>query len=101
MDPFFYQNNPVFWALLLDIYDNLISFLMLYLLAILLWMIFNISFMLFKINSQLFNKSLKIEPLDSDRAGGLKPLKELLLRFGIYYYIVLALAVFSNLTPED
>ena len=100
IDPFFYQKNPVFWALLLDIYDNLVSFLMFYLLAILLWMIFNISFMLFKINSQLYNESLKIEPLDSDRAGGLKPLKELLLFFGIYYFLILALAVFSNLTPR-
>lgn len=100
MEPFFYQRNPIFWVLLLDIYDNLVSFLMFYLLAILLWMIFNISFMLFKINSQLYNESLKIEPLDSDRAGGLKPLKELLLLFGIYYFLVLALAVFSNLTPR-
>jgi hypothetical protein len=93
--PFFYQGNPTYWALGLDIYNNLVSLFLLYLLAILLWMIFNISYMLFKINNDLY-ASLKIEPLDADRAGGLKPLRELLLRFSIFYFLIVALAVLTN-----
>jgi hypothetical protein len=95
-EPFFYQGNLTILALALDIYNNLVSLFMLYLLAILLWMIFNISYMLFKINNDLYNVSLKIKPLDSDRAGGLKPLGDLLLRFSIFYFLVLALAVLTN-----
>jgi hypothetical protein len=95
-EPFFYQGNLTILALALDIYNNLVSLFMLYLLAILLWMIFNISYMLFKFNNDLDNVSLKIKPLDSDRAGGLKPLGDLLLRFSIFYFLVLALAVLTN-----
>ena len=94
-EPFFYQRNPTSWALGLDIYNNLLSLFLLYLLAILLWMIFNISYMLFKIKNDLY-ASLKIEPLDADRAGGLKPLRELLLGFNIFYFLVIALAVLTN-----
>ncbi len=94
-EPFFYQGNPTLWALGLDIYNNLISLFLLYLLAILFWMIFNISYMLFKINNDLY-ASLKIEPLDADRAGGLKPLGDLLFRFGIFYFLIVALAVLTN-----
>jgi len=94
-EPFFSQGNPTSWALGLDIYNNLVSLFLLYLLAILLWMIFNISYMLFKINNDLY-ALLKIEPLDADRAGGLKPLKELLLGFNIFYFLIIPLAVFAN-----
>jgi hypothetical protein len=94
-EPFFHQGNPALWALGLDIYNNLVSLFLLYLLAILLWMIFNISYMLFKINNDLY-ASLKIEPLDADRAGGLKPLRELLLRIGSFYFLIVALAVLTN-----
>ena len=71
---------------------------MIYLLATLLWMIFNISYMLFKINNNLYNSSLKIEPIDPDRAGGLNHLKELLLRFSIFYFLIVALAALTNFT---
>ena len=53
-ETFFYQGNPTSWALGLDIYNNLVSLFLLYLLAILLWMIFNISYMLFEINNDLY-----------------------------------------------
>jgi hypothetical protein len=94
-EPFFYQGNHAFWVLGLDIYNNLVSLFLLYLLAILLWMIFNVSYMLFKINNDLY-ASLKIEPLDADRAGGLKQLRELLLTFSVFYFLIIALAVLTN-----
>lgn len=94
-EPFFYQGNPTSWALGLDIYNNLVSLFLLYLLAILLWMILNISYMLFKIDNDLY-ASLKIEHFNADRAGGLKPLKELLLGFNIFYFLIVALAVLAN-----
>ena len=94
-EPFFYQGNPTSWALGLDIYNNLVSLFLLYLLAILLWMIFSISYMLFKLNNDLY-ALLKIEPFDADRAGGLKPLRELLLGFNIFYFLIIALAILTN-----
>jgi hypothetical protein len=58
-------------------------------------MIFSISYMLFKINNDLY-ALLKIEPFDADRAGGLKPLRELLLGFNIFYFLIIALAILTN-----
>jgi hypothetical protein len=51
--------------------------------------------MLFKINNDLY-ASLIIKPLDADRAGGLKHLRELLLSFSIFYFLIVALAVLTN-----
>jgi len=95
-EPFFYFGNPTFWALALDIYNNLVSLFIIYLLATLLWMTFNISYMFFKINSNSYNGSLRIEPFDPDRIGGLKHLKELLLWFSIFYFLIAALAASTN-----
>ncbi len=97
-EPFFYPRNPTFWALALDIYNNLVSLFVIYLLATLLWMTFNISYMFFKINNNLYNGYLRIEPLDPDRAGGLNHLKELLLWFSIFYFLIAALAALTNFT---
>jgi hypothetical protein len=58
-------------------------------------MIFSISYMLFKLNNDLY-ALLKIEPFDADRAGGLKPLRELLLGFNIFYFLIIALAILTN-----
>ena len=97
-EPFFYLGNPTFWALALDIYNNLVSLFIIYLLATLLWMTFNISYMLFKINNNSYNGSLRIVPFDPDRAGGLNHLKELLLWFSIFYFLIAALAALTNFT---
>lgn len=97
-EPFFYSMNPTFWALALDIYNNLVSLFVIYLLATLLWMTLNISYMLFKINNNLYNGSLRIEPFDPDRAGGLNHLKELILWFSVFYFLIIALAASTNFT---
>lgn len=96
--PFYYQGEPTFWALMLDIYDNFMSFFILYLLAIFLWMIFNISWVLSKINNKLYYVTSKIKPLDSDKVGGLTGIRRLILRLSIYYFFMIVLAVFTYLT---
>ncbi len=97
VSPFFYSYHPGIWALLLDIYDNLVSFFWLYLLAVYLWMIFNISWMLSKISESSYYESLKIEPLDADKVGGLKPIRELILWISIYYFLIIILAAATYL----
>lgn len=97
---FFYQGNPTFWSLMLDIYANFVSFFMLYLFAVILWMIFNISWLLSKMNNKLYYESLKIKPLDSDNLGGLKSIRDLLLQFSIYYSLIIILAVFNYKTSR-
>lgn len=100
LKPFYYQDNPTWWRLLLDVYNNILTYFMLYLFAILLWMIFNISFELNKINGKPHNESIKIALLNADKTGGLKPVKELILWFSVYYFLIIFLAVLSNMTTR-
>jgi len=100
VSPFFYSYHPGLWALLLDIYDNSVSFFWLYLLGVYLWMIFNISWMLSKISERSYYESLKIEPLDADKVGGLKPIRELILWISIYYFLIIILAAATYLVAE-
>ncbi len=43
---------------------------------------------------------LMIDLLDADNLGGLSPLRHLVLRFIIYYFLVIALAVITFITPR-
>ena len=96
--PFFYQAEPTSWALMLDIYNESLSYFILYLLAIVLWMIFNISRVLSKINNKQYYESLKMKPLDTDKVGGLSNIRDLILKLSIYYFIVIILTMSTYLT---
>ena len=96
--PFFYLGEPTFWAAMLDIYNESLSYFILYLLAIVLWMIFNISWVLSKINNKIYYESLKIKPLDTDKVGGLRSIRDLILKLSIYYFIIIILTMSTYLT---
>lgn len=96
--PSFYLENPNVWTLLLDIYNKFISYLTLYLLAVILWMIFNISWILRRISDRQYSKLLKIELLDADKTGGLKQIRELVIWFCVCYFIVIILYIMTYFT---
>jgi hypothetical protein len=98
--PFFYNENPIPEALLLDIYNRFLEFFLLYLLSIILWIIYNISWMLDKISNPPHFKMLKIDLFDADKMGGLLPIRKLVLQFTVYYSLVIILAVLSYLIPR-
>jgi hypothetical protein len=99
--PFFYQGEPTLWALMLDIYNSTLSYFVLYLLAVVLWMIFNIYWVLSKINNELYYESLKMKPLDTDKVGGLRNIRDLILNLSIYYFIIIILTMSTNLTYHN
>lgn len=98
--PFFYLVNPSFWTLFLDIYNEFLNFFILYQLALLLWMMFNISWLLSKLNNKLYYYNLKIAPLESDKMGGLRIIRDLILKLSLYYFLAIILVAFTYITPR-
>lgn len=86
--------------LLINIYINLANFFMLYLLAILIWMILNISWVLYRISYSSYINLLKLNLLNADKAGGLKPIKKTILWFCVYYFLMIGLAALTYLVPR-
>jgi len=100
---FDYGESPSFWAFVLDIYDNiLLKILTLYLLATILWMIFNISWSINLIASENYKHNLKLNFFKADKMGGIRPLKNLVSSLSVYYFIsiVLFIMTWSYPTPR-
>jgi hypothetical protein len=97
---FFQESNSNQFSPLFDIYTNLTAFFMLYLLAVLIWMILNISWTLDTISNRPHIEVVKIDLLDADKMGGLRPIRNLIVWFSVYYFLVIVLAVLSYLTQR-
>jgi hypothetical protein len=96
----FYSSDPSYWAFILDLYNNLLNYISLYLLAIILWIIFNISWSFDMINSAPYRMSLKINLFKADKMGGLRPLRGLIVSFSMYYFVLIVLFIMSWLRPS-
>ena len=95
----FYMQEPTVWSFLLDIYNNVMSYFMLYLLAIILWIVFNIAWMLNKIGNNHYRRLIKLDILCVDKIGGLKPLRNLTLKTLTFYFVCITLAIIAYVSP--
>ena len=68
-------------------------------LANILWIAINISWAINIVSEEPFKSSIEIDLFTADKTGGLKPFKNCILLFTIYYFIIVVLAVVSWLTP--
>ena len=95
----FYMVEPTVWSFLLDIYNTVMGYLMLYLLAIILWIVFNIAWMLNKIGNNHYRRLIKLDILCVDKIGGLKPLRNLTLKTLTFYFVCITLAIIAYVSP--
>lgn len=95
----FYLVEPTIWSFLLDIYNYATGFFMLFLLAIILWIIFNIVWLLNDIGSDSNRHLIKIDIFSFDNIGGLSPLKNFVLKATAYYLICITLAIITFISP--
>jgi hypothetical protein len=84
------------WAIVLDIFNHLIGYLMLFLLAIIVWLIINLIVMVNALDS---NTSINIDIFHIDEMGGLKPLRNFILIIVSNYFIIITLAIISYISP--
>ena len=88
-----------FHSLAFDIYNNIMFFLMLYLLASILWTILNISTMLAHLARDSCKRTIKIDLFNSDKIGGLGPIRDFLIKLILYYSLGISLAILSYNDP--
>jgi ABC-type multidrug transport system fused ATPase/permease subunit len=84
------------WALALDIYNHIIGYLVLFLLAIIVWRVINLIEIVNVLDS---NTSISVDIFHVDDMGGLRPLRNFILIVVSNYFIILTLAIISYISP--
>ena len=93
-----YEETLTIWSILLDVFNNTIALLVLYSMAMVLWIILNISWALNEVESSAHHHIIKIDLFDVDKVGGLKPIRNLILKLVVYQFIAISMASFSFVT---
>jgi len=91
--------EPTIWSIALDVYNYATVYFMLLLLATTLWIIFNVSIILNAINSNSTRNFVKIDIYNTDRIGGLSPLRSFILHTSFFYFLSISLAIASYINP--
>jgi ABC-type multidrug transport system fused ATPase/permease subunit len=84
------------WALALDIYNHIIGYLALFLLAIIVWRVINLIEIVNALDS---DTSISVDIFHVDDMGGLRPLRNFILIVISNYFIILTLAIISYISP--
>jgi hypothetical protein len=84
------------WALALDIYNHIIGYFALFLLAIIVWRVINLIEIVNALDS---NTSIKVDIFHVDDMGGLRPLRNFILIVVSIYFIIITLAILSYISP--
>jgi hypothetical protein len=95
----FYGNNGTPAALLLDIINYGSGYVILYLFAIVLWIVYVIYETLRDIRETSLRNTVPLDVNAIDNLGGLGALHEFILTFLTYYFAVVALLILSYLPP--
>jgi hypothetical protein len=97
--PTYYIADKTAMNLLLDIYNYFIVYLMLFLLAFILWIIYNIAWALNEIGSDRYKYLIKLDIYIVDKIGGLKAVRSLVLKVLTIYFISITLAIIYYISP--
>jgi hypothetical protein len=97
----FYTSERTVWSLLLDIYNNFVGYLMLFLLSIILWIIFNILLTFNEIFRDQYRHLIEINILSIDKIGGLGSLRNSILKFLTFYFMCITLAIITYISPDS
>lgn len=93
----YYEWEPDNWALALDIYNYVLSFLILALLTELLWLMANIVWSINEIGCVSGNFSAAFDVFGIGMK--LRPLRNFFLIFIVYYFIAIALVIYTYVSP--
>ena len=96
MTDYFYSHEPSPWSLLLDIINFILEYWTLFLLAVIVWTIIELTLI---VNEMKGKYSIKINIFDVDDTGGFKPLVSFIMFILSSYFIIITLAVISYISP--
>jgi hypothetical protein len=86
-------------GLLLDIYNYILTYLINFLLAVIIWIIISLTFTIRDISTYEYSSLIMIEFLNYENRGYLGQLKNLISRIFTYYFICIGLAIASYFSP--
>jgi hypothetical protein len=84
------------WALALDLYNHIVGYLALFLLAIIVWRVINLTEVVNALDS---NTSISVDIFHVDDMGGLRPVRNFILIVVSNYFIIITLAILSYISP--
>ncbi len=99
--PLFTEFEPTIWSSALDVYNYMFSYLNNLLFSISLWIIVNIAWMLNELGEGANILLVKMDVLNADKIGGLRRLKDSIIKIIIYYFLSIALMIASYVTPSQ
>ena len=83
----------------LDIFNNIAALLILYTMAMILWIIFNTRWALRDLKGGSHGHIIKIDLFNVDDVGGLKQVRNLILKLVVYQFIAVSLAIINFIDP--
>jgi hypothetical protein len=86
-------------ALLFDIFNNLLGYSLLFLLAVILWMLLVVASTLNDAQRVSEQKNIPVDILAPDGVGGLGSIQALVRSLFTYYFVIVALLIISYLSP--
>jgi hypothetical protein len=96
---FYYFSEPGVYAALIDVINLTNLILVLYLITAVLWIMNNISWLLDQIRIDSKKGLAKVDLFSSDKIGGIRSLRNLVLSLVIYHFIATSLAIINFVTP--
>lgn len=99
--PLFTEFEPTIWSASLDVYNYIFSYLNNLLFSISLWIIVNTAWMLNDLGDGTNILLVKMDVLNADKIGGLRRLKDSIIKILIYYFLSIALMIASYVTPSQ
>lgn len=95
--PFFYSIEKTPWSIMLDIFNHVADYFMLFMLGTILWILFNMMRILYdfqKMSPQNL-EGINIFRIDRD----LRSIREFILKFVVFYFLCITLAIISYVSP--
>lgn len=96
---YFYIKELTMWSFLLDTFNLVTSYLILFLMAIILWIVLNITWVLNEVSCDPYRRLIKIDIFSIDKIGGLKPFRNFILKVHTFYFICITLAIIYHISP--
>lgn len=86
------------WAFLLDVINHILAYLMYLMLAIIVWFVLGLTNIIASLKTYSF---LKIDVFHADGMGGLKPVQSFMIMVVSNYFIIIALAIITFISPRS
>ena len=99
----FYLYEPTPWSLLLDIFNHVIGYLILFLLAKIIWIIIELTLIINELQDKDNQKKdiVKINVFEVEEIGGLRPLSSFVQFIVSNYFIIITLFIISYVPPNE